>query len=49
VAAYARDIVAGGVQEAYVGNVRGIHGFPIIGGGLADDSTVRGLREVEYG
>jgi hypothetical protein len=49
VAAYARDIVAGGVREAYVGNVRVIHSFPIIGEGLADDCTVRGLREVECG
>ncbi len=49
VAAYAGDVVAVicWVQEAYGGNVRVIHGFPIIGGGLVDDGTVHDLREVE--
>ncbi len=24
-----------------------VHGFPVIGGGLVDDSTIRGLREIK--
>jgi hypothetical protein len=49
-AAYAGDIVAamGRIWEAYSRCVRVVHGFPLIGGGLVDDSTVRGLREIEY-
>ncbi len=49
VAAYARDVVAalGRVRDAFGGNVRVVHGFPIIGGGLVDEGTVWGLREIE--
>jgi hypothetical protein len=49
-AAYAGDIIAamGRIREAYGRSVRVVHGFPLIGGGLVDDSTVRGLREIEY-
>ncbi len=48
-AAYAGDVVAalGRVREAFGGNVRVVHGFPIIGGELMDEGTVRGLREIE--
>ncbi len=49
-AAYAGDIVAAmsRIREAYGRSVRVVHGFPLIGGGLVDESTVRGLREIEY-
>jgi hypothetical protein len=48
-AAYASYIVAafGRIREAYGGNVRVVHGFPLIGGGLVDDCTIRGLQEIE--
>jgi hypothetical protein len=48
-AAYAGDIVAAmsRIREAYGRNVRVVHGFPVIGRGLVDDSTIRGLREIE--
>ncbi len=48
-AAYAGDVVAtlGRVRDTFGGNVRVVHGFPIIGGGLVDEGTVRGLREIE--
>ncbi len=49
-AAYAGDVVRAAVRirEVYGKNVRVVHGFPLIGGGgLVDDSTVRGLREIE--
>jgi hypothetical protein len=35
------------IREAFGRNVRVVHGFPIIGGGLVDDNTIRGLREIE--
>jgi hypothetical protein len=49
-AAYAGDIVAAmsRIREAYGRSVRVVHGFPLIGGGLVDESTVRGLREIKY-
>jgi hypothetical protein len=49
-AAYAGDIVAAmnRIREAYGRSVRVVHGFPLIGGGLVDESTIRGLREIEY-
>jgi hypothetical protein len=42
-AAYAGDVVAAmsRIREAYGRNVRVVHGFPVIGGGLLDDSTIR--------
>jgi hypothetical protein len=48
-AAYASDIVRaiGRVRGAYGVGVRVVHGFPLVVGGLEDESTVRGLREVE--
>ncbi len=50
-AAYARDVVAamGWVWEAYGGNVRVVHGFPIIGGGLIEDGTVGALGRLSCG
>ncbi len=48
-AAYAGDIVAAmsRIREVYGRNVRVVHGFPVIGGGLVDDTTIRGLWEIE--
>jgi hypothetical protein len=48
-AAYAGDIVKATllIREVYGKNVRVVHGFPLIPGGLMDESTVRGLREIE--
>jgi hypothetical protein len=48
-AAYARDIVkaASRIWEMYGRSVRVVHGFPLIGGGLVDENTVRGLWEIE--
>jgi hypothetical protein len=47
-AAYAVDIVKafGRIQGAYVRDVRLVHGYPL-GGGLTDECTLRGLREIE--
>ncbi len=48
-AAYAGDVVKATlrIREVYGKNVRVVHGFPLIQGGLMDESTVRGLREIE--
>jgi hypothetical protein len=35
------------IREVYGKNVRVVHGFPLIQGGLVDESTIRGLREIE--
>jgi hypothetical protein len=50
-AAYAADIVRafGRVYGAFGKNVRMVHSFPLLrgGGGVQDESNVRGLREIE--
>ncbi len=46
---YAADIVKvlSRLREAYGDSVRGLHGFPVMAGGLQDRSCIRALREVE--
>ncbi len=46
---YAADIVKAlsRLREAYGDSVRGLHGFPVMAGGLQDRSCIRALREVE--
>jgi hypothetical protein len=35
------------LREAYGDSVRGLHGFPVMAGGLQDHSCIRALREIE--
>jgi hypothetical protein len=49
-AAYAADMVRalGRIHGVFGKSVRTVHGFPLLrGGGVQDESTVRGLREIE--
>ncbi len=48
-AVYAADIVKAlsRLREAYGDSVRGLHGFPVMAGGLQDHSCIRALREIE--
>jgi hypothetical protein len=48
-AADAGDVVraATWIREVYGRSMRVVHGFPLLAGGLVDNSPVRGLREVE--
>jgi hypothetical protein len=48
-AVYAADVVKAlaRLREAYGDSVRGLHGFPVMAGGLQDRSCIRALREVE--
>ena len=48
-AAYAEDMVrsVARFKEAYGGAVRVVHGFPVIAGGLDDQSAIRALLEID--
>jgi hypothetical protein len=48
-AGYAGDVVKAAfrIREVYGRSMGVVHGYPLIGGGLVNKNTVRGLREIE--
>jgi hypothetical protein len=48
-AAYAADMVRalGRIHGGFGKSVRTVHGFPLLRGGVQDENTVRGLRDIE--
>ncbi len=48
-AAYAEEVVRSfaRLRDVYGGSIRVVHGFPIIIGGLEDETLIRSMREVE--
>jgi hypothetical protein len=48
-AAYAEELVRAiaRIRDAYAGSVRIVHGFPVLIGGLDDESVIRSILEIE--
>jgi hypothetical protein len=48
-AAYAEELVRSlaRIRDAYASSVRNVHGFPVLIGGLDDESVIRSILEIE--